>query len=175
MNSLSEEIMTAAVIEKVFLDETKEQTDLKKLIEESIAKRDAKIAASSAATAAEEARYEALFNSIVEDTIEAIKPKVPAPLRQYIKHTHGRPARSLLDAKVWTPTMLVIDAPGLACMVLTTGIDDDGLDAVLKISVGESTSGQFKNDEWPEAIAAAFEYYHKQRAEYSKAARGLDY
>ena len=171
MNSLSEEAITAAVIEKVFINETKEPTELEKLIADSIKERDAKIAKADAERQAEEARYDAIFNSVVEDTIKRAKAEIPAPLHPHVKCTNGRPSRDMLDARTWIPTMLVIDAPGLAEILITVNIDSEGVVHVYGITSGD----HFEPGEWPEAICAAHDRYRNQRWEYSKAARALDY
>lgn len=172
MNSLSEEVMTGAVIEKVFLNETGEKTDLEKLIADSIAQRDARRAAEEAAKQAEEARYTAIFNSIVEGVIELVRETIPAPLRPYLKHTGGTPfLREGLDARTWYPDWLHVQAPGLAEIAIGIArIDSEGA-----IHLGNIITGgvNLKSSEWSEVIAAAFDHYHNQRRAYSEAARGL--
>jgi hypothetical protein len=143
--------------------------DLEKLIADSIAARDAKIAEAEAVRKAEDAKYEAIFNEVVNDTIERAKAEIPAPLHQYIKYTNGQPSNDSLEARTWIPTMLVIDAPGLAEILITVNIDRESVVHVYGITSGE----HFESTEWPEAICAAHDRYHNQRAEYSRAAREL--
>lgn len=176
MNSFSEEAITAAVIEKAFLNEIAEEdkrTELEKLIADSIAARDAKIAEKEAARVAEEARYEALFQSAITETIERVKPLIPPALHRYIKFNGAQPTnRYVLDARNWAPPCLGINAPGLAPLTITIGEDDDEQSCIWRIEVDDSTCG-FSGNEWAEAIAAAVDRYHERRAEYSRAAQAL--
>lgn len=153
-------------------------TDLEKLIADSIEARNAKIAEAKAAQRAEEARYKALHRSKVAKTIEAVKPRVPAPLHPYIKYTGGEPEpvnRYALDKGTWSPNNLQIDAPGLAKISITFGevYLPSGEEAVAVDGIIVSDA-HFQPDQWQEAIAAAFDHYHNQRQGHSEAARGLD-
>jgi len=173
MNSLSEEIMTAAVIEKTFVNETKEQTELEKLIADSIAARDAKIAKEEAEAAVEEARYDAIFHSLLEGAVEAVKPLIPEPLRPYVLYDYCRPSKDLLDARTWAPTTMHIKhAPKLEEIAIHINWYGDGRGPEIYTIV---SGASFEGDEWGEAICAAHDRYHNRRAEYSKAARALDY
>jgi hypothetical protein len=147
-------------------------TELEKLIADSIAACDAARAAEIAAQEAEEARYEALFQSLVAKSIEAIKPYIPAPLQPYIQCASSMGSKDALDAQTWRPTMLHVQgAPGLEEILIAINWRKDWRPEIYEITSGDS----FDGDQWADAIAAAHDRYHNRRAEYSKAARGLDY
>src|SRR5262245_17144305 len=100
--------------------------ELEKLIADSIEKRNGKTAAAEAARIAEEARYEALFNAAVAEAIKRVTPLIPPALHSHINFKGAQPTnRYVLDARIWAPPSLDIDAPGLAQISLTIGEDDD--------------------------------------------------
>jgi hypothetical protein len=147
-------------------------TELEKLIADSIVARDAARVAEISAREAEEGRYQALFQSLLARSIEAVKPYIPAPLQPYIQYPYSLGSKDALDAQTWRPTMLhVQDAPGLEEIVIAIYWREDWTPEIYEITSGD----RFDGDQWADAIAAAYDRYQNRRAEYSKAARGLDY
>jgi hypothetical protein len=81
-------------------------------------------------------------------------------------------SKDALDAQSWRPTLLrVRGAPGLEEILMGVNWREDWRPEIYAITSGDS----FDGDQWADAIAAAHDGYHNRRAEYSKAARGLDY
>lgn len=164
-----EEGIIARENEMNFLAATREQTDLEKLIADSIEKRERKLAETMAAQTAEERRYAALFRATVASVIERVTPNIPPALQPYIVYKGGPGPRDMLDARTWRPRMLDIDAPGLCPIKVqidefwtADGIEGSRLRVVHLRVDGDITT--FGPDEWQDAIAIAA-LLHQARVE----------
>ena len=167
MNSFSEEAMTAAVIEKVFLNETAEKpaaTELEKLIVDSIEKRDRQDAERKQKEDEEEGEYQSLLAQAIEMRLGELVDQIPHPLLHYCEPTdapaHFEKSYSIQKLRDgWRPDHFRVTAPGLATIFFSVGADWDneankwGAPYVKSLS----TSAQYRDEhkKWFLAIAVA--------------------
>lgn len=149
-------------------------TNLIKLIEDSIAKRDTQEADQLAAATKEESQYEDLLGKAVEKRLTQLTSEIPTALQPYCEATDvpsgdtAQQIKKLNDG--WLPDCFRINAPGLATIFFKVGREWDekaknwGNPQISSLA----TSGQYCDDHrrWFLAIAEAARL-HIEHAEFN--------
>lgn len=149
-------------------------TNLEKLIADSIAKRSAQEADQLAAAAREESQYQDLLTKAIDKRLAQLTSEIPPALQPYCEATdtpsgdRGQQIKKLGEG--WLPDCFRINAPGLATIFFRVGKEwDEKAQNWGKPQINSlATSGQYCDDHrrWFLAIAEAARL-HVEHAEFN--------